>query len=361
MANGDATRGRFSPVRPLLAGDVLDGDRVAGFAWRPGDGGKPSTHLDDKLLLAGDEHLATPPERVVPQTSEGAVECAPMPPADLGDGAVRPGASVDPTVPHRVDALLDLPGAPWQPVARLLFASVHATGHRAWLSGGVVRDVVSGVGERRINDLDLSGTVPAGRFTDILYQSLRASRMSEFHTTVTPDSLVCAVTPPGSRDRLIEYRGLSATGFRFPAVGSSLTEDVRQRDFTFNALFYDVLDHELFDPSGSGVADLTADKRKFVPLKETDDPYARAEVVIRALKFALRWGDAAEPDLTGLNAWLTRLDPDLCRAFTAGQWRRLTRAYERAVKADKAEQRAFAARLAQPGRELLETLIGGAK
>jgi hypothetical protein len=284
-----------------------------------------------------------------------------MPPADLGDGAVRSGASVDATVPHRVDALLDLPGALWQPVARLLFASVHATGHRVWLSGGVVRDVVSGVKERRINDLDLSGTVPAGRFTDILYQSLRASRMSEFRTTVTPGSLVCAVTPPGTDNRLIEYRGLAATGFQFPAVGSSLSEDVRQRDFTFNALFYDILDHKLFDPSGSGVADLIADERKFVPLAETDDPCAQAEIVIRAMKFALRWAEAPKPNLKGLNSWLNRLDPDMCRGFTASQWRRLSHAYQSVVKAAKAEQLAFAARLEQPGRELLETLIGAVK
>lgn len=361
MTNRDGSRDRCSPVRPLLAGDVLGDDVVAGFAWRSRGDEEPSTHLDDKLLLAGDENLEAPPERLVPQTSEGAVACAAMPPADLGDGDVRNAASVDPTVPHRVDALLDLPGAAWQPVARLLFASVHATGHRTWLSGGVVRDVVSGVSERRINDLDLSGTVPAGRFSDILYQSLRASRMAEFPTTVTPGSLVCAVMPPGSRTRLIEYRGLSATGFRFPAVGSSLVQDVRTRDFTFNALFYDVLDHKIFDPTGRGIDDLRAAERKFVVLKETCESFARAEVIVRALKFAMRWRESRPPDIDGLNSWLCAGDPDLCGALTRKQWRSLGEQYRKSVSAAKEDQRTFAERLAAPGRQLLETLIGGAR
>ncbi|WP_197288151.1 hypothetical protein [Nocardia sp. NRRL S-836] len=268
---------------------------------------------------------------------------------------------MDPTVPHRVDALLDLPGAPWQPVARPLFGSVHATGHRVWLSGGVVRDVVSGVGVRQVNDLDLSGTVPAGRFSDILYQSLRASRMAEFPTSVTPGSLVCAVMPPGSRTRLIEYRGLSTAGFRFPAVGSSLDEDVRARDFTFNALFYDIYNHEIFDPSGRGIDDLLAVERKFVALKETGDSFARAEVVVRALKFAMRWMQDRPSNVDGINSWLSHGDPALCRTLTSKQWRTLAERYRKSVMGSKEDQRAFADRLAAPGRELLEKLIGGAR
>lgn len=360
MSYGDVIRGRFSPVRPLLAGDILNGNRVAGFAWQPSEDGGPSTHLDDRLLFDGDQNLNDPPDRTVPQTSDGAVTCAPMPPADLDGKQVRSAASVDPTIPLRVDALLDLPAAPWQPVARTLFASVHATGHRVWLAGGIVRDAVLGVAQRRVNDLDLSGTVPPGRFSDIAYQSLRASRMSEFRTTVTPGSLVCAVTHPGSMDRLIEYRGLNVSGFRFPAVGSALVEDARHRDFTFNALFYDVLEHELFDPTGSGVDDLVGHKRKFVPLKETEDPYAQGEIVIRAMKFALRWA-ASELDLDELNTWLSRLEPDLPGRLTRRQWARLARVYAKSIDADLAKQREFAGELVPTGRELLEKLIGGAR
>lgn len=365
MSYGDMARRRYSPVRPLLVGDILDGEEVAGFAWRPGDGDGPSTHLDDKLLIDGDQALTDPPDRGVPQTSEGAVECAPMPPDDLRDldgKRVRPAASVDPTIPLRVNALLDLPAAQWQPVARTLFASVHAAGHRVWLAGGIVRDVVLGVDERGVNDLDLSGTVAPGRFSDIAYQSLRASRMSEFRTTVTPGSLVCAITPPGpGKDRLIEYRGLAVGGFRFPAVGSTLVEDVRHRDFRFNALFYDVLEHELFDPTGGGVDDLLGGRRRFLPLKETEDPCALGEVVIRAMKFALRWAGTVDLELDELNGWLSRLGPDLHRRLLRPQWARLEAIYAKCVDADTADQREFAAKLVQPGRELLEKLIGGAR
>jgi hypothetical protein len=365
MSYGDVVRGRFSPVRPLLAGDIFADDEVAGFAWQADDGEGPSTHLDDKLLVDGDQHLANPPNRVVPQTSEGAVERAPMPPDDLRDldgNRVRNAASVDPTLPLRVEALLDLPAAPWQPVARTLFASVHATGHRIWLAGGVVRDAVLGLAERRVNDLDLSGTIPPGRFSDIAYQSLRATRMSEFRTTVTPGTLVCAVTYPGTeKDRLIEYRGLAVGGFQFPAVGSTLIEDVRHRDFRFNSMFYDVLEHELFDPTGGGINDLLGDTRRFFPLKETDDAGALGEIVIRALKFALRWAGSVELDLAELNAWLSRHGPDLHGKLTPTQWARLERCYAKSIDADTADQREFAKKLVQPGCELLEKLIGGAR
>ncbi|GAB2843704.1 nucleotidyltransferase family protein [Lentzea nigeriaca] len=361
MTTDDAVRSRFSPVRPLLAGDVINGDKVAGFAWSSRGGDVPSTHLDDKLVLVGEEGLDSPPERGVPQSCDGAEACALMPPDDLSADQVRSAAALEPTLPHRVEALLDLPGAAWQPVARVLFASVHATGHRLWLAGGVVRDLVSGVPERQINDLDLSGTVPAGRFSDILYQSRRMTRMSEFRQTVTPGSLVCAVTAPGSKERLIEYRGLSVTGFRFPAVGSSLVEDVRTRDFTFNALFYDLGNHDVLDPCGSGVDDLLADERKFVALKATGDAFAQAEVLVRALKFAMRWKDLPAPDVSGLNSWLSRVSPHLCQVLTSKQWRKLTDMYRTNVSLEADEHRRFTERLVQPGRDLLMTLIGGAK
>jgi poly(A) polymerase len=198
-----------SPVRPLLAGDLIAGHRVAGFAWSGPAGDAASTHLDDRLLLDGDEQLMAPPDRPVPQTADGAEPVAVMPPGDLPAHCVHQAGSLDATIPTRAGALRDLPGAPWQPLIRPLVGAVRAAGHRLWLSGGAARDLVAGAPLREVNDLDLAGTLPPGRFTDITRQMLRALGMSEFRTTVCPSSLVCSVLQPRSTSRLIEYRGLS--------------------------------------------------------------------------------------------------------------------------------------------------------
>ncbi|MET0134571.1 MAG: hypothetical protein ABW215_13390 [Kibdelosporangium sp.] len=345
----------YSPVRPLLAGDSVGGRRVEGFAWAGRNG--ESTHLDDRLLLAGDEILLEPPDRSVPQTADGADPTGVIPPEDLPDRQLRPAASIDPTLRARAVALLNL--EPWQPLMTSLLAAVNGAGHRIWLAGGAVRDLVAGASVDKVNDMDLSGTVPPGRFTDLAYQCLRAAQMSECRTTISPDSLVCAVTPPGSRDRLIEYRGLNRAGFRFPVVGSGLAEDARHRDFSFNALLYDALDHIVLDTSGSGLADLLGAELRFSPQCVSTDPMTQAFIVVRAAKFAVRWRDK-DLDLEPLHDWIARLSRDLCRDFTDEEWTKLGKAYRKTVVGPEQAQLEFAADLPEPGRELIEKLIGRA-
>jgi poly(A) polymerase len=344
-----------SSVRPLLAGDELDGQLIRGFAWTPPPvEGQRSNHHDDKLLLEGDELLPEPPNRAVPTSSDGAVPKAPVPPADLGPERVLPAAEVDPDLATRVDALLNLPTAQWQPLIRPLLAAVHATGHRLWLSGGAVRDSVSNVPVDEINDLDMAGTAPPGRFMDMMYQAMRASGKTEHVLKVSKDSLICSVTGAGNT-RFIEYRGLSLGGFSFPAVGSRLAEDARHRDFSFNALIYDALDHILFDPTGHGLADLLRKLRTFRPIKESDSPYELATVVVRAMKFALRWPGRVDLDL--FHRWLHSLPADIWRSLTEDELSML-RDQRRRLKYPRGKQREFAATVPEPGRELLMSLLG---
>jgi hypothetical protein len=210
MKLGNAANDLFdSPVRPVLEGDVLEERKVAGFAWAGQFGETASTHLDDRLLFDGDEHLEAPPDRFVPQTADAATTLAVMPPNDLPPAEVHVADSLHPALSLRADRLLDLPAAPWRPLIRPLMGAVRATGHRIWLAGGAVRDLVTGAPPSQVRDLDLSGTVPPGRFTDITHQMLRALGMAELRTTVCPTSLVCSVVAYKPTDRLIEYRGLT--------------------------------------------------------------------------------------------------------------------------------------------------------
>ncbi|GAA3791252.1 hypothetical protein [Amycolatopsis tucumanensis] len=347
-----------SPVRPPLVGDQTPEGRIAGFAWDGAGNDAISTHLDDRLLLEGDQDLACPPDRRVPQTVDdtGGV----MPPRDLPADQVPRADTLDAGIPAHADLLLDLPAAPWQPLARPLFAAVHATGHRIWLSGGSVRGLLTGEAARTVKDLDLSGTVPAGRFTDTARQTLRAYRMSEFRTTITPHTLVCAVVPPGQRTRLIEYRGLSQGGFRFPAVGSSLSEDARHRDFTFNALHYDTLGHRVFDGSGTGIRDLLGPARRFDPLKRPTDPVARAEILIRAAKFFVRW-TKTDCDLTPFLEWVATFDDGWHEALGTRTLSRLTDDYEQNVVGPPGRHQEYLDLLPPQGRKLIEKLREAAR
>jgi poly(A) polymerase len=348
-----------SSVRPLLEGDEILGRMVRGFAWKAPAPGQPTGHHDDQLLLDGDDRSSAPPDRPVPQTADGARTTASIPPADLPAGRVTPAADIDAGLVIRVNDLLNLPGRGWQPVIRPLLAAVHAGGHRLWLAGGAVRDSVAGVPAEKVNDLDMTGTAPPGRFVDMAYQALRAAGKSEYRLSISPKSLVCAVAVT-RQERIIEYRGLSAGGFAFPAVGSRLAEDARHRDFSFNALVYDALDHELFDPTGCGLSDLTGIPRRFRPIRNTDRPLDTAEIVLRAMKFALRWKTTVDVDLELFRRWVAELPADLPDRLTPDDWAVL-RGLIRKLEEPEDRKRAFASCLPPVGRGLILTLLGGAR
>jgi hypothetical protein len=265
-----------------------------------------------------------------------------------------------PALSIKFDALLDLADAPWRPLVRPLLAAVYGGGHRLWLAGGAVRDVVVGRELHEVNDLDLSGTVPPGRFSDIVRQVLRAIGMSECETTVTPDSLVCSVRSRRTNARLLEYRALNRGGFRFPAVGSGLAEDAQHRDFAFNALFYDPMEHKIYDAGGSGLDDLRDGRRRFTTLKSTHDPVAQAEVILRGVKFAYRWRDEPDLCLSGYRNWVAALPPDLRERLTRKQRKALARRCREHVKDDEWIVTFAHDQLPEPGRALLLELIGGA-
>jgi hypothetical protein len=354
---GEAIESRASSVRPLLQGDRIGNREVRGFAWIAPIDERRSNHQDDRLLLDGDELLPLPPDRYVPQSSEFAVADAPIPPEDLVPGRTRKAATIAPSIPVEVEAVLDRTGAAWRPVMRPLLAAIHSTGHRAWLSGGAVRDALSGAPAAEVKDVDMSGTVPPGRFSDISYQALRATGMPEARITICPQDLVCSIMV-GPATTVVEYRGLSLGGFRYPAVGSRLVEDAWHRDFSFNSLLYDVLEHEVFDPLGYGLEDLRGGVRRFVPLKLTGEPRQMAAVVVRAMKFALRWENDTQLDLEPLRRRLEDLTVDFWQGLAQDDWESL-RSEHASVNASLDRQRRFASELPEAAQFLIASLIGG--
>lgn len=150
-----------TPTDPVLCGDVLDDGEVVGFAYAPAGRPKPTC---DRMLLSIDGSPVEPPARLVPDTAETARLLAAQPVDRLPQDRVTPAAGVDAALPRLVRETLARPGTPWGSVAVVLVEVLRECRHGLWLSGGFIRDVLGGAADL-VNDLDLAGTVPPGRFT----------------------------------------------------------------------------------------------------------------------------------------------------------------------------------------------------
>jgi len=308
---------------PIVVGDLLGGRTVAGFAYAATK--ESPSRRNDRLLFTGDEALTTAPEAVVPLSAEEA-ERHGVPAVDLLPPAARRTAQeIHPSLPARVEQLLRRPDAPWRELALPLFDALRRAEHEVWISGGAARDLVLGKEPAEVNDLDLAGTAPAGRYFELTYLELRALGGSEADMKLSPESLVVWTEPadPVLAERAhIEYRGLALSGFTLPGTGSDLHADARHRDFTVNALHYDRGRAAVLDPTGSGVDDLTGPVRRLVCCQISQQPREAAAVVIRAIKFAVRWEAEGVPvDLRTLPGWLDALPSGLWTGLDAATWR----------------------------------------
>ncbi|MER8047188.1 hypothetical protein [Streptomyces sp. NPDC094032] len=300
---------------PILTGDTVEGRPVLGFACTAR---AAPVAADDQLVLRGDEGAGGPPLRSSDPVDQ---------PSLLRTGR-RPGRQTrtEPVRTHRPDdlgpgladrfrELIQGPRAPLFTTA--LIGHLAASGHHVWLSGGAPRDLLSGAAYDEVNDLDLTGTAPAGAFTETARQVLDLDGMSAEHPQrFSPDTLVCSVLDPVARGGgpSLDYRGLGLArdGMPFPATGTDLLQDARQRDLTVNTLLYDPVRNLVVDPLGAALDDLATPEgtRRLVPVDTSADPLAQAEVLLRALKFLLRWDGLALDD-GPLRAWALALPDDL--------------------------------------------------
>ena len=214
-----------------------------------------------------------------------------MPPAEdpsTRSGRDSRGVSTRPAVRPPSDAL-----APLLAEAAPLIEAFGRSGHRLYLVGGIVRDLMA----RRIDDLegDLDFT------TDAVPPAIK--------TIIGP--VVDALWTQGERfgtigakigDRIYEITTHRAETYRDdsrkPEVrfSDAIAEDLSRRDFTVNAMAVDLADGSLVDPHG-GAADLAAGVLR-TPLDPeisfADDPLR----MLRAARFAAGYVLVPEDDLT---------------------------------------------------------------
>lgn len=148
-------------------------------------------------------------------------------------------------------------------------------GHRAWVVGGCVRDLLMG---REVSDWDLATSALPGEVQATFKRTIPTGIQ---HGTVT-------VVQRGQHYEITTLRGEGAysDGRRPDSVEfvREIEADLARRDFTVNAIAFDPLRDELVDPWG-GLADLDAKV-----IRAVGDPAARFGEdglrVLRAARFA---------------------------------------------------------------------------
>jgi poly(A) polymerase len=177
---------------------------------------------------------------------------------------------------------IELPPPP-PPVAECLRRLAAANG-RGWIVGGAVRDLLQG---RQPRDFDLAtDLLPEAVAAAMPDADLREARFGTCRTTI--DGAECTITTLRAEAGYADQRHPDEVAF--------VTEpdrDAARRDFTVNALYYDPLTGQLYDPCG-GRADLDAGLLRCI-----GDPVTRLQEdplrLLRLVRFAASAGLELDP------------------------------------------------------------------
>ncbi len=158
---------------------------------------------------------------------------------------------------------------------RRILARLRDAGHRSWIVGGVVRDLLLGRERHDPGEFDLATPARPDEVT-ALFRRVIPTGIDHGTVTVVEGKLRVEVTTFRGEADYVDGRRPSAVTFH-----ADLEADLARRDFTVNALAWDPLAGELRDPF-RGQADL--DHRL---LRAVGDPAARfAEDGLRPLRAA---------------------------------------------------------------------------
>jgi tRNA nucleotidyltransferase (CCA-adding enzyme) len=186
----------------------------------------------------------------------------------------------------QVPAALARARAELPPAVEQVLRTLAAAGHRSWIVGGIVRDVLLGR-HREANDYDLATPATPDEVTALFRKVVPTGAA---HGTVT-------VVLGGEAIEVTTFRGEGAyVDGRRPASVTFLADleaDLARRDFTMNALAWDPLAPDFRDPFG-GQEDM---RRRLV--RAVGDPRERFGEdglrPMRAVRFAAQLGYALEP------------------------------------------------------------------
>ncbi|MEV7561402.1 hypothetical protein [Streptomyces sp. NPDC089795] len=339
---------RRAPDGTPVRGDLVDGEPLWGMTVAGGP--------REVLLRERDREASAPPEDG-PGRADVRIEFQGPGPADAcPPEAFRPAEEEAPGIGEAVDRCLDGTGVEGAFV-RLLMKRLKERGHEFWLIGGAVRDLVDVGPEAEPNDLDFAGTLPPLELLREIEDLYVDAGLGDYRPLMSGPSLVVHLSRPeqGGGSRILEYKALAVTDFPFSAYGGSLTDDVTSRDLTVNSLYYDHGRRLLVDPTGEGIAHLRA-RPRVLASRNSERPAGRsAGVLLRFIKFAVRYPDA---DVTRLRDWAA----DLPDRLGEGDWRALRYSWRNHVP-DEGRHRALevAGLLGPAAVALVDRLAEGAR
>ncbi|WP_446057331.1 polynucleotide adenylyltransferase PcnB [Acidithiobacillus ferriphilus] len=193
-----------------------------------------------------------------------------------------PGARVTPRNEHNVSRRQISEGA------LQVLNGLHRAGFQAYLVGGSVRDLLLG---REPKDFDVATDAHPEQVRKLFRRNARliGRRFILVHVQFGHEIIEVATFRGGANGKANEASERSETG-RILAdnVYGSLEEDARRRDFTANALYYNIADRSILDFS-TGMEDLQAGRLRVIGDPEQryrEDPVR----MLRAVRFAAKLG-----------------------------------------------------------------------
>jgi poly(A) polymerase len=166
---------------------------------------------------------------------------------------------------------------------------LHRSGYRAYLCGGSVRDLLI---NREPKDFDVATDAHPGEIRRLFRNSRIIGRRFRLVHVIFQDMIVEVSTfrrePERSSDENVELLITNDNTFGTPL------QDARRRDFTMNALFYNIADFSVIDYVG-GLEDM--DRKQVRVIGDPDIRFREDPVrMMRAIEFASRLGFEIEAE-----------------------------------------------------------------
>lgn len=163
---------------------------------------------------------------------------------------------------------------------------LHRSGYQAYLVGGGVRDLLLGLHPK---DFDVVTDAKPEEVRRVFRNCRLIGRRFRLAHVYFGHDIVEVATFRGKTDDATEDLSHSEKGMILrDNVYGTLSEDVWRRDFTFNALYYNIADFSIVDYTG-GYADLKAKRLQMIgdaSVRYREDPVR----MLRAIRFACKVG-----------------------------------------------------------------------
>ena len=165
---------------------------------------------------------------------------------------------------------------------------IESSGHKAYVAGGAVRDIVLG---KTPHDYDIATSAKPDETVGIFEKA-----GINYYDNAAKHGTVTAVTSEGDVEVTTFREDGSYSDMRRPdevVFKTTIEEDVRRRDFTINAMYMDS-EGKIYDPEG-GQEDCS--KKLIRAVGNPDERFHEDALrILRAIRFCSRLGFEIEPD-----------------------------------------------------------------